>query len=63
VKLKLDDLLINAKLLTPEQLAQAIELQKKSGLSLEKQLISDGVITEDTANSTNKCNLMGEVYQ
>lgn len=47
LKTQLADLLLNAKLVTSEQLNHALELQKTSGLSLEEQLLQEGFITEN----------------
>ncbi|WP_371368727.1 Type II secretion system protein E [Sporomusa rhizae] len=43
---KLGDLLIQAKLLTPDQLKKALIIQKQNGERLDKVLISLGLITE-----------------
>lgn len=45
-KAKLGELLINAEALTQEELDQALEAQKESGLRLGEQLITSGFITE-----------------
>jgi type IV pilus assembly protein PilB len=46
LKIKLGDLLIKAKLLTPEEVYSALEVQKKSGEKLGRILVSTGIITE-----------------
>jgi MSHA biogenesis protein MshE len=46
-KVRLGDLLIDHKLISQEQLEQALTDQKKSGQKLGRVLISDGYLTED----------------
>jgi MSHA biogenesis protein MshE len=46
-KIRIGDLLIQAKLISHEQLSIALELQKKSGRKLGKLLIENGFVTED----------------
>lgn len=46
-KVRLGDLLIEAKLISQSQLEQALADQKKSGQKLGKVLIADGYLTED----------------
>ncbi len=45
-KFRIGDLLIQAKLISHEQLAVALDLQKKSGRKLGKLLIENGYVTE-----------------
>ncbi len=52
LKTKLADLLINANIITPAQLAQTIEAQKTSGLNLREQLLKEGFISEERLINT-----------
>jgi MSHA biogenesis protein MshE len=46
-KIRLGDLLIQEGLITAQQLDDAIESQRKSGLKLGQILVEQGVLTED----------------
>ena len=48
---KIDQLLIEAKLITKKQLANALERQKENGQSLGKNLVDLGYINEDEIDS------------
>ena len=50
--LKLGDLLIKAKLITQEQLAEALKVQQSSGLKLGEALVKMGAVTEDDITET-----------
>ena len=50
--LKLGDLLLKAKLVTQEQLAEALKLQQSSGLKLGEALVKIGAVTEDDITET-----------
>ena len=47
VRKRLGEILIDAELLTEEQLAQSLAEQKKSGLKLGDYLIANGIVFED----------------
>jgi type IV pilus assembly protein PilB len=44
---KLGELLVRANLITPEQLKEALELQKKEGGRIGSKLVKLGFVTED----------------
>ena len=46
-KMRLGDLLVHTGTITQEQLAKALEKQKKSGMKLGETLVDEGIITED----------------
>ena len=46
-KVRLGDLLVEAGSITQEQLARALEKQKKTGMKLGVTLVDEGIITED----------------
>jgi MSHA biogenesis protein MshE len=46
-KLRLGDVLVQTKLITPEQLTQALEQQRGSGKRLGRLLIESGVVTDE----------------
>ena len=46
-KIRLGDMLVQQKLVTPEQLTAALEEQKRSGRKLGRVLVDTGVVTED----------------
>jgi DNA polymerase III delta prime subunit len=48
--MRLGDLLIQAKLVTPQQIASAVSLQTERGGRLGDHLIAEGAITEDALN-------------
>ncbi len=50
VRMRLGDLLLQAKLVTPEQVASAVKLQTARGGRLGDHLIAEGVITEEALN-------------
>ncbi len=50
--LKLGDLLLKAKLITQEQLAEALKIQQSSGLKLGEALVKLGAVTEDDITET-----------
>jgi type IV pilus assembly protein PilB len=50
--LKLGDLLLKAKLVTQEQLNEALKLQQSSGLKLGEALVKLGAVTEDDITET-----------
>jgi DNA polymerase III delta prime subunit len=49
--MRLGDLLLQAKLVTPQQIARAVVLQAENGGRLGDHLIAEGAITPDTLNS------------
>ena len=50
--LKLGDLLLKAKLINQDQLAEALKLQQSSGLKLGEALVKLGIVTEDDITET-----------